>query len=565
MSLRHVFASQSTLKHHISPDVLLPFLYQTRTLLSPAAPYRSNFRNASRARQHFSCHPHSRAHGSNAQGSDKNPTPQHHHPYHASGGQEPQTPKQRPRHSTITASEKAIFDRIFKDISQSSLEDEQPEENLEQDSLEDGPSDPYQDLNAIFEAAIRKLRHQEEQAQEGSRRSIVRFAHRPFQTALDDPASIDRSKFISRVVGDIDPGFSRPLQFVDGQLVEESIGEAEESDLLLKRACDDHRHLVRGMLENASTDVEIWKVLEKEVFSLVKQLDLQMKAEKKARRAETKKTKQEVKTNKIPSAAKKALKPTESKALTTNTLLSILQANYAHYNLYALRLWRRRHPSTPYALHILPHIKSLGPISYVLGASAGLYNEVIFLKWTQYNDVHGLADLMQEMVNQGVESNKVTLEFLRYVDNVRRKDLEGGRGEVIKAWWGLRPVREGWVRVKGFYERFRKEDIEREMPRKMEEGEEEDEEEAMQFQVDQETEKVKDGEVQGEGSDRKIKMVRVMDEDAAPGKTATYTAFRKVEASGDPKWSRVRNVATDQGVYAQGTGIKRAWRQPRMQ
>ena len=109
---------------------------------------------------------------------------------------------------------------------------------------------------------------------------------------------------------------------------------------------------------------------------------------------------------------------------------------------------------TPYSLQILPHIKSLGNISYVLGASTGLYNEILFVKWTQYHDLHGIADLILEMINQGLGANHLTFQLLASIDRTRRKDLAGQRGKVLRSWWILRGIKEAWLRLRAIFQQL---------------------------------------------------------------------------------------------------------------
>ncbi|KAL9637192.1 MAG: hypothetical protein Q9164_002353 [Protoblastenia rupestris] len=393
------------------------------------------------------------------------------------------------RSSTLTAKEKATFDRILKDQDQNNarLAKEAAEETLEAEAA--NANDPYEDLNSIFDAAVRELHNQEKQQAQAMEKSRELYKITPFQRALDMPSMEARPSRMMEGTELFHKGFARPLEFVEGQLVQQPIGDVEEAGDRLQTACVEHRALIQGMLDKTTTDLEIWQVLETEVFSMAKLLHLQIKHEEKftkaTKKAKAKASREEQSSLKPPTKASEqafaSLLTSESKALTTNTLLAILQANYAHYNLYALRLWRRRHhPNTPYSLSLLPHIKSLGSISYVLGASPGLYNEVLFVKWDKYSDLRGVADLLQEMINQGVEANDLTIKFLQILDRTRAKDLVGGRGNALKQWWRLRSVKEDWSRIMEMYVQLKMEVHERALAAKRSEinglGEAEDDE-----------------------------------------------------------------------------------------
>lgn len=102
--------------------------------------------------------------------------------------------------------------------------------------------------------------------------------------------------------------------------------------------------------------------------------------------------------------------------------LQLLVPIYGPALLYAARLFRTIFPRSPYALALLPTIKSLGAISYVLGASTALYNEILYLKWTQYRDLHGCADLVEEMTARGLTADARTAAVLRDAGKVRRRE-----------------------------------------------------------------------------------------------------------------------------------------------
>ena len=347
-----------------------------------------------------------------------------------------------------------MFDRIHRESNEKAAAERQKsrEDSLNGEGV--NADEIYGDLNHIFDVAIRELHRQEERQAENFIRNRIEYATSPRQRALGEaidghlPQSSDRASKLGRGTA------TRPLATQEDNLFRLSPDDTGESDERLRIACDEHRTLIQQMLEHTTTDAEIWKILETEVFSMVKHLQTQTKREEKIKKS---KWKGKIKLShlKPPTEASQqafaSLLALKSHSLPTNTLLAILQRNYAHYNVCALRHWRRRHSSTSYALQLLPHIKSLGAISYVLGTSAGLYNEILYVKWEKFQDLHGIADLLQEMINQGIRANPLTMTFLRYIESVRSKDLEGKRGKVFDQWWNLRSVKEDWGRLTDLY------------------------------------------------------------------------------------------------------------------
>ena len=462
---------------------LLPFLYQTRTLLLEPKTARSiladNDRNGRRRK--FCSTSHGNAPAENVQRSDTHShgfvNPRHKQVldnllYSGSQRQNPTSPP-----STVTATEQAVFNRLIKDIPQPTDLDADYGDILDQDEY-----DPNADINKIFESAIKMIGGSKEQAGKAP------ATGRPFPSTSGQKATDALNHD-----GDRPPGFKgllfrRPLKFpIDGPQVYkgmthkrplmwadtsmENEDETDEERAKLEVACDDHRTMVMGMLDKTNSDLEIWRVLENEVFNLITQLDEHNKiVEKasngqvldaaKARKAEAEgKDIADVKLEKGDLTPKetKLSKLTFTKAIPINNLLIILNRNYAEYCLFALRLFRRNYPTSSYATHVFATMKGRGPISYVLGASSEIYNEVLFLKWTQHSDLHAVADLMEEMLNQGIEGTEGTVALMKGIAQQRRSEMRNYMGPVVKEWWHMRGNVEGWRRLCSLYDRIQSE------------------------------------------------------------------------------------------------------------
>ena len=467
---------------------LLPFLYQTRTLLLEPKTARSvladNDRNGRRRK--FCSTSRGNAPAENVQRSNTHShgfvNPRHKQVldnllYTGSKRQNPTSPP-----STVTAPEQAVFNRLIKDIPQPTDLDAEYGDILDQDEY-----DPNADINEIFEHAIRVMGGSKKQAGKAS------ATGHPFPSTFRQEATDALNPD-----GDQSPGFKgllfrRPLNFpTDGPQVLkgmpikrplqfrftslENEDETDEERTKLEIACDDHRTMVMGMLDKTNSDLEVWRVLENEVFNLITQLDEHNKlVEKasngqvldaaKARKAEAEgKDVADVKLEKgdLTPGETKLTKLSFTKAIPINNLLIILNRNYAEYCLTALRLFRQNYPTSSYATHVFATMKARGPISYVLGASSEIYNEVLFLKWTQHSDLHAVADLMEEMLNQGVEGNEGTVALIKGIAQQRRSGTWGYMGPVAKEWWHMRGNVDGWRRVCSFYERIQSELADRE-------------------------------------------------------------------------------------------------------
>ncbi|KAL8695238.1 MAG: hypothetical protein Q9218_000276 [Villophora microphyllina] len=330
------------------------------------------------------------------------------------------------RQSTITATERAVFERIFKEISEDQFKKATREENPLDDDLEDelpGGGDVYSDLDAIFEAALTDARRIDpaETGKRGVERPLKHYnlALNPFKNT--GIRKLERSEFR---------------------------GDEYREDVAI--AVADHELKVLKMFEAARSDREIWNVLETEVFTLIKQYDSFKKQAKQREQAEKPKRKRGY----VPKADKAAITdaekakelPAAEQSDQEEKLQAILSSNYGEYCLSAMRHLRRAYPTSPYCMNLLPAIKRLGPISHVLAASTDLYNEILFLQWKEYSDLLGMADTIIEMRNQAIETNKTTLLVLKIVQRTRWRVKRADNP--MKVWWEVAPVKEGWHKLK---------------------------------------------------------------------------------------------------------------------
>ncbi|KAL8674496.1 MAG: hypothetical protein Q9168_001088 [Polycauliona sp. 1 TL-2023] len=333
------------------------------------------------------------------------------------------------RNSTITASEKAVFERIFKgisdDASKKALQEEDPlESNFEDDEALN--SDVYSELNAIFDKAISTTdRTIQQSPRPGADKIHPDQISRNFMTALD--------------------AFGGASEYMTRRILIERGSEEEQK---IQASIVDHSREVMKKFAEAKTDREIWNVLESDVFILVKRQESQKKEiqeydrpKKRKRGGSISKTDQEA----AAVAEKKQSLRVREKTFQQAEIEAVLSSNYGDYCLAAMRKLRRAHPASPYSMNLLPTVKRLGSISHVLAASIDLYNEVLFLLWSQYSDLHGMAELITEMGNQGIESNEITLRILRMVRSARSRAFK--ENKPMRLWWDLDPVDASWKRV----------------------------------------------------------------------------------------------------------------------
>lgn len=322
------------------------------------------------------------------------------------------------RDSTITAEERAVFARIFKEIARSSTKEGFPVDKANQEldgSFHYSKENGFQDIHEIFGQAL----EQEKLSKESNATDVLKQGKKSSKRHIEGQDS-KSSLLLEDSIGPIHLASLNSGDSATSAVIEEEAKEVAE----MRRV---HESVTVEKMDAAQTDIELWKVLETEVFILVKSL-------------------------------KDKLRNKDDTVFPASVLLS---KNYSHYCLTALRLLRRKFPTSQFALSLLPAIKKLGPVSYVLGASSSLYNELLLLNWTQYTDLDGISDLLEEMRKQGVEIDGDTIKILHAVARDRSKALsvnsELEADQVAKAWWRLRGVEESWNRLQRLLDECREE------------------------------------------------------------------------------------------------------------
>ncbi|KAL9043708.1 MAG: hypothetical protein Q9214_003111 [Letrouitia sp. 1 TL-2023] len=351
---------------------------------------------------------------------------------------------------TMTRSERVAFDHLLRGMPH--LETE-----AQKDSSEDSPwdkldgggkADPEKNVMSVFDKATKKAREADEQRATAMGKTEDKVN---YQLAIDPTSSLD---------------YGRP-DLVSSQQ------QYGLSDIEVETKM--HRRETLKKLGRSRTDVELWEVLENDVFSLIRVYNQRQEEDKARRAAAETATKSKGRTSraikapepsntsvtwKKASSKKKPKKkekeeekgnvPEQIASLSTPLLISIVQRNYGDCCLEALRTLRSHFFTSPYTMNLLPTIKSLGPSSHVLAASTELYNELLFVKWREYNDLHGVTDLLEEMANRGIEYDGATLAVLQIIRRAwfYAHNTPAERNRKL-LWWQMQPTRDAWDRVRG--------------------------------------------------------------------------------------------------------------------
>lgn len=184
------------------------------------------------------------------------------------------------------------------------------------------------------------------------------------------------------------------------------------------------RERVEALLMAAPSDIALWAVMEKEVFSLIPRLGLGVEVEKAAATAPTLKDRRTKAGKRAVAEAEKAFMEARAAAEARGETgakdvaevekakpldMAIYGPLYPYYLVRSLQLLNSGFSkSSPLTLNVLPRIKSLGLASHILGASTPFYNELMRIYYYTYSDFKGVAKLLLEMLNSGQEMDQDT-------------------------------------------------------------------------------------------------------------------------------------------------------------
>ncbi|PMB64085.1 hypothetical protein BM221_009876 [Beauveria bassiana] len=382
------------------PPSILPFLYQTRTIQHGLRP--STFTRVVRLAHSFS---HNKPSYSIPFDWEDDP---HHDEFSGSASSQS---------STITPSEAEVFKGIFDEISQGRMP----------------VSKKKTAFNAMREQVAPTSATGEGQL-DTKARSIVD------QARLTD----FRDKFLSRYPSSLRNAAQVALGLFEVPANEEgtrTFMELKEADaanwaerVMYDQLRSEERGRVDGLMEDCTTDTELWNLMEREVFTLPERLGIlqgDVAASPKSKKKKRTKTKgKSVADEPIDDPAAS----TSPESNSERRLMDIHGRLYPHFIYNGLKLLDTKFKrSSPYTFEILPRVKELGLPSYVLGVSTSFYSRLASLYWTRFGDSNAALSVLQEMLSSGLYANDESMEVVESIRDHLHGCTWGAQGPFVMA------------------------------------------------------------------------------------------------------------------------------------
>ncbi|PVI07517.1 hypothetical protein DM02DRAFT_648996 [Periconia macrospinosa] len=327
--------------------------------------------------------------------------------------QSPDAPQQPPRNTTITGSERAAFERLYKKFSAPKSGPRELDEFSEEDPAYDNTEKGLKDdsLDTLFDDVL------------AGRVDPLQISKTP-QKAPKKPKPKPNLATVA-------------AQILKPKISEAKINEkrlAEQKQATLKAIQRSEKDRITTLLVNAKTDRELWQILEKEVFEPVTNLELDAYKKQGKQKKEKKHANSPVSVN--PDSRPFPTSPTNA---TYNPSVPnpsprdprVLFPNYPSLVSIAANQLHKNFPTSPLLFSILPSLKSQGRSSYALGATSGLYRVVIRAAWKQNASYSLICNLLQEMDNSGIDFDHTILSLL---NSIRDEYFAAKSGKLGRAY-----------------------------------------------------------------------------------------------------------------------------------
>jgi hypothetical protein len=386
---------------------LLPFLYQTRTILRCRRhlPVRGTL---SRAFLHLTA-----AVARRRKADDDIPFVQ------GVSGTDVPAQEDVPR-GTITAAERQTFEHIFADIRQRGLTP-----NVEQDLPPPSLSARRSANRIIEQAAFDSVQ---------TRPSAI------LSPTMAADAARDKQKALERFPPSLRAAASRAFELIHpdhpavmlprSDSTEDFGGEGESewqattnsalraAELEAKRLPEQKR--VEDLMAGARSDFELWDIMEKEVFTYPDRLSLRRQSSQEPQTQSDEQPDLWLGGKKVK-AKFTVSEPIEEEASEDNTVAATQRMNlyiygplYPSFLLFGLRrLDQAFAMPSQLALSVLPRIKELGLESFVVGVSTPFYNELLDIYQRRYGNLDKMLELLEEMRHSGLHFDEGTVSVLQ--------------------------------------------------------------------------------------------------------------------------------------------------------
>jgi hypothetical protein len=314
-------------------------------------------------------------------------------------GLPPPVDQEPARKTTITGSERAAFEKLYKKFKTQGNAKNEKNHDVDLDQVAD---EYYEDEEDSSSQSLDKI----------------------FDELLKGEPRLRRPRTGAPVLGSRDQKSEQKQSPMSGsEKVQSSRRDAKAAAAKLKELKMAERERVDRLLRTAQTDRALWAILNRDVFDQVRKLDLDGIT--------------------TPRLTPEVNSRTEPIALDPR----IVFQNYPHHLITAVTTLRTVFPASQLPLSILPTIKALGRSSYALGATTLLYKHLIHTAWIQQSSYSYIDVLLADMNNGAIEVDADILAILNSIIKEQEMARSGRLGREMQLVYGMEQFLEGIKKI----------------------------------------------------------------------------------------------------------------------
>lgn len=333
------------------------------------------------------------------------------------------------------------FDWATEEVPQKKIRSDMGHEKLQKRQLTLSPSEAHIFKNIFEEIAEGKM------PRSGSSRSRGPSIESP-QTFIEHAQMTEfRDKYLERFPSSLKRAAARAMGLFAQNPTKDQEAAMSQADRELwaerqryQQIMLDEKRRVEKAMNICTSDVELWKLMEAEVFSLPERLGIATEVKKS--KAKKGKKSQSVKSVRIDlEAEEESMQEAKDEGeKKPGLIMDVHGALYSQYLLHGLKLFDSLFllPS-PFAFQILPRVKSLGLTSYILGVSTPFFIAVARQHWERYGDANSALDMIQELTSSGLYANEDVQILLKEIRDHLTSCTIGNQGPFAQALMEVSP------------------------------------------------------------------------------------------------------------------------------
>ncbi|KAJ5770061.1 uncharacterized protein N7511_002112 [Penicillium nucicola] len=319
-------------------------------------------------------------------------------------------PVQRSNSKKITFQEKETFKNLLEKLKTKRGD---PGQTDASNSLSAEKQAEVTELMSIFDSLLqesnRKQKREHRKQNEANSKPT-----RPEQTTIEEEISEDKGP--QRINLD-DLGYTEAA--TPGAAI--TITMKEAIDIVVQRESEHIEFALFQAIEEGKGDMGVWEVCKARIFSMLNHVESQP-------------------AHKVPRSAGPLRVPA------VVPIAPVVASLYPKTLLIAFRVLNTHFPGSPLIGQFRSNIKEHGRLSSLLGASSGLYDEMLYFHWRGCKDLPGVVSLLREMEVIGLTPSSKSRGMLTALVIRRNRDLEKHRedGGGEHSFWDLPSNKEAF-------------------------------------------------------------------------------------------------------------------------